>query len=263
MNAIEIRDLDKEFYDAEGFLRSFLHIFRKKTKKIVLNKINLEVKKNELFCLVGPNGAGKTTLIKILCTLILPTQGHAFVNGYDVIKEEKKVRESIGLISSDERSFFWRLSGIENLKFFAALYNLPSSRISKEVTRVIEIAGIEEPDKEFQQYSAGARQRLGIARSLLKEPEILFMDEPTKSLDPLMTVSFRKFIKEELVVKHKKTVFFTTHQLNEAEIMADRLAILHKGETKAIGALAELKKGINQKEAVTIEDVFNYYIEKK
>jgi ABC-2 type transport system ATP-binding protein len=104
---------------------------------------------------------------------------------------------------------------------------------------------------------------LGIARSLLKEPEILFMDEPTKSLDPLMTVSFRKFIKEELVVKHKKTVFFTTHQLNEAEIMADRLAILHKGETKAIGALAELKKGINQKEAVTIEDVFNYYIEKK
>ncbi len=263
MNAIEIRDLNKEFCDTEGFLRSFLHIFRKKTKKMVLNNINLEVKKNELFCLVGPNGAGKTTLIKILCTLILPTQGNAFVNGYDIVKEEKRVRESIGLISSDERSFFWRLSGIENLKFFAALYNIPSKQAPKEVARVIEIAGVEEPDKEFQQYSAGARQRLGIARSLLKEPEILFMDEPTKSLDPLMTNSFRKFIKEELVIKHKKTVFFTTHQLNEAEIMADRLAMLHKGEIKAIGTLTELKKGINQKEVFTIEDVFNYYIEKK
>lgn len=263
MNAIEIRDLDKEFYDTEGFLRSFLHIFRENTKKVVLNKVNLEVRKNELFCLVGPNGAGKTTLIKILCTLIVPTQGHVLVNGYDIVKEEKKVRESIGFVSSDERSFFWRLSGIENLKFFAALYDIPSRQVSKEIARVIEIADIEEPDKEFQQYSAGSRQRLGIARSLLKEPEILFMDEPTKSLDPLMTVNFRKFIKEELVVKHKKTVFFTTHQLNEAEMMADRLAILHRGEIKAVGALPELKKGISQKEPLTMEDMFNYYIEKK
>lgn len=263
LNIIEIKNLCKEFYGTRGLLDSIAAPFKKGSKKIVLNKINLEIKKNELFCLIGPNGAGKTTLIKILCTLILPTQGHASVNGYDVIKEEKKVRESIGFISSDERSFFWRLSGIENLKFFAALYNLPSGRISKEVTRVIEIAGIEEPDKEFQQYSAGARQRLSIARSLLREQEVLFMDEPTKGLDPLMAVSFRKFIKEELVTRHKKTIFFTTHQLNEAEIMADRLAILHKGEIKAIGALAELKKGINQKEVITIEDVFNYYIEKK
>jgi len=260
MNVIETKDLYKEFYITEGLLRSFLHTFRKKTKKVVLNKINLEIKKNELFCLVGPNGAGKTTLIKILCTLILPTQGHAFVNGYDIAREEKKARESIGLISSDERSFFWRLSGRENLKFFATLYNIPSKQAPKEIARVIEIAGIEEPDKEFQQYSAGARQRLGIARSLLKEPEILFMDEPTKSLDPLMTASFRKFIKEELVIRHKKTVFFTTHQLNEAEIMADRLAILHKGEIKAVGALAELRKGMGRKEIPTMEEVFNYYV---
>ena len=263
MNAIEIRDLYKEFYIREGFLRSFLHLFKEKAKRVVLDKINLEVKKNELLCLVGMNGAGKTTLIKILCTLILPTQGRALVNGYDIIREEKKVRESIGLISSDERSFFWRLSGKENLNFFAALYNIPSRQIFKEVSRVIEIAGIEEPDKEFQQYSAGARQRLGIARSLLKEPEVLFMDEPTKSLDPLMADNFRGFIKEELIKKHKKTVFFTTHQLDEAEIMADRLVILDKGRIKAAGSIGELKKNMNLPGGnISIKDMFNYYVKK-
>lgn len=263
MNIIEIRDLCKEFYGTRSLLDSTVTPFKKGRKKIVLNKINLEVKKNELLCLVGLNGAGKTTLIKILCTLILPTQGRAFVNGYDIIKEEKKVRESIGLISSDERSFFWRLSGKENLNFFAALYNIPSRQIFKEVSRVIEIANIEEPDKEFQQYSAGARQRLGIARSLLKEPEVLFMDEPTKSLDPLMADNFRGFIKEELIKKHKKTVFFTTHQLDEAEIMADRLAILDKGKIKAVGAIDELKKNMNLPECdISINDVFNYYVKK-
>jgi len=260
MDAIEIKGIGKEFYITEGLLSSFFHFFKERPEKTVLNNVNLSVKKNELFCLVGPNGAGKTTLIKMLCTLILPTRGHMFVNGYDAVKEEKKVRESIGFISSDERSFFWKLSGVENLRFFAALYNIPSRQIAGEVGRVMNIAGIEEPDKEFQQYSAGARQRLGIARSLLKEPEVLFMDEPTKSLDPVMSADFRRFIKEELINRHKKTVFFTTHQLNEAESMADRLAILHKGEIRAIGTLAELKKGVNQKDVLAIEDVFNHYI---
>jgi len=263
MNAIEIKNLDKEFYNTEGFLRSFLHVFRKKTKKTALDRVDLEVKRNELFCLVGPNGAGKTTLIKILCTLILPTRGSALVNGYDVVKEEKKARESLGFISSEERSFFWRLSGAENLKFFAALYNVPPRRISKEVARVLGVAGIEEPNKEFQQYSTGARQRLGIARALLREPEILFMDEPTKSLDPLMADNFRRFVKEELVKKHGKTVFFTTHQLDEAEIMADRLAILDRGGVRAVGTAAELKRGARStKEAVSIADVFNYYVKR-
>ena len=259
MNIIEIKGLYKEFYETRGLLDTIAHPLNKGRKKVVLNKINLAVKKNELFCIVGPNGAGKTTLIKILCTLIIPTDGEAFVNGYDIVKEEKKVRETIGFISSDERGFFWRLSGIGNLKFFATLYNISPVRISGEIERVIAIAGIDEPEKPFQEYSTGVRQRLGIARSLLREPEVLFMDEPTKNLDPLMTTSFRRFIKEELVVKHKKTVFFTTHQLNEAEIMADRIAILDKGIIKRVGSLDELKKDTGLKDG-TIEEMFSYYI---
>lgn len=259
MNIIEVNNLYKEFCEPRTLLDSLTHPFRKGKPKVVLDRINLNVKKNELFCIVGPNGAGKTTLIKILCTLIMPTDGRAFVNGYDVTKEDRKARESIGLISGEERSFFWRLSGLENLRFFAALYNIPCSRIPREIERVMGIAGIDEPDKRFQEYSAGLRQRLGIARSLLREPEILFMDEPTKSLDPLIAASFKKFIREVLVVEHKKTVFFTTHQLNEAEMMADRLAILDKGKIKALNTIGELRKDTDLTEP-SIEDVFNYYI---
>jgi len=259
MDIIEVNNLYKEFYEPRGLRDSIILPFKKGKKKVVLDSVNLKIKKNELFCLVGPNGAGKTTLIKILCTLIMPTDGRAFVNGYDVVKEDTEARESIGLISGEERSFFWRLSGLENLRFFAALYNIPCSRISGEIERVLSIAGIDEPDKRFQEYSAGVRQRLGIARALLREPEVLFMDEPAKSLDPLMAGSFKKFIREVLVIEHKKTVFFTTHQLNEAEKMADRLAILDKGKLKACGTLEELRKHTPLKDP-GIEEVFSYYI---
>jgi len=261
MFAIETYKLYKEFYGHKGFLEAMLHPFRKGEKKIVLDDINLSVKRGELFCLLGPNGAGKTTLIKILCTLIMPTAGSALINGYDVVKEPARVREIIGMISSEERSFFWRLSGLENLRFFSALYNIPPSSVHKEIDRVIDIAGIDEPEKRFQEYSAGTRQRLGIARALLKEPEILFMDEPTKSLDPIASPGMRRFIKDILVKRHKKTVLFTTHQLKEAEDMADRMAVLSNGHVKAIGSLEELKSKTDHK-GKSIEELFSYYVKK-
>lgn len=262
MPAIEIRSLYKEFFESQSLLNTIVHPFRKRNRKIVLNSVDLEIKNNELFCLIGPNGAGKTTLIKILCTLILPTSGSALVNGHDIVKDGKNVRSSIGFVSGEERSFFWRLSGIENLRFFAVLNNIPSRQISQEINRVMDIAGIDEPEKRFQEYSAGARQRLAIARALLREPDILFMDEPTKSLDPLISVTFRKFIKEELVSRHKKTVFFTTHQLEEAKTLADRLAILHQGEIRGVGTLKELRLGMGRSDEVSIEDIFSHYINK-
>ncbi|MBU4311842.1 MAG: ABC transporter ATP-binding protein [Candidatus Omnitrophica bacterium] len=259
MNIIEVNNLYKEFCATRSLSDMLMRPFKKAKRKIVLNGVSLKVKNNELFCLVGPNGAGKTTLIKILCTLILPTSGSAVVNGHDVTDMDKKVRESIGFISGDERSFFWRLSCLENLRFFAVLYNIPSSRIDEEIKRVIDITGLDEAGKRFQECSTGTKQRLGIARSLLREPEVLFMDEPTRSLDPLIAANFRKFIKEELVKKHKKTVFFTTHNLNEAEVMAGRLAILDKGKIKAVGTLEELRQTSGSQEK-SIEDVFSYYI---
>lgn len=261
MKIIEIDSLSKEFYLTKGLLETLIFPFQRKKKKTVLNQLSLSINKGELFCILGPNGAGKSTLIKILSNLLLPTTGKISVNGFDLLKESKKVRESIALISGDERSFFWRLSGLDNLKFFAELYGIPPANIPQEIRRVLDISKIDEPHKRFQEYSSGIKQRLAIARALLKEPKILFMDEPTKSLDPIISRTFRNFIKNELVKKHGITVLCATHQLVEAQMLADRLAILDQGKIKALGKLDDLREAAGTTNQ-TLEEVLLYYLNK-
>ncbi len=206
-----------------------------------LRGVDLKVNKGELFVLLGPNGAGKTTLIKTLCTLILPNKGTAYVNGYDILEEGDAIRHSIGYVISEERSLYWRLTGRQNLKFFAALYNLFGVDADKRIETVLEITGLSDiKDKMFMDYSTGMRQKLGVARGLLIEPEILFMDEPTRSLDPNIAEQLREFVIEHLVKKRGKTVFFSTHNLHEAEI-SDSLAIIHQGKIRLHGSLKEIQ----------------------
>ncbi len=257
--AIEVFSLTKRFPQRRTSREILLNPFKKKWTILVLDDVNFKVEKGEVFCLVGPNGSGKTTLIKILSGLILPTSGKADIFGYDVVRDENKVKGFIGLVTSDERSFFWRLSGRENLLFFASLYNLNGAKAKMKIENIMERLEIDEPEKRFQEYSTGVRQRLAIARSLLGDPEILFMDEPTKSLDPISAENLRNFIKSKLVKEQKKTIFFTTHQLNEAEKMADRLAIIDKGRIKAIGRLEDLKTGLN-KPNPSLEEVYSFYV---
>lgn len=227
--------------------------------KKVINDIDLNVNKGELFCLVGPNGAGKTTLIKMLCNLILPTKGEIFINGYDILHDPEKVRSFIGLVTGDERSFYWRLTGRENMEFFAALYNL-SPKVKKEkIKELFGLLAIKEPDKRFQEYPSGIKQKLSIARALLNEPTILFIDELTKSLDPSSAKDLRRFIKERLVRDQAKTVIFSTHNLHEVESLADRIAFMVKGKIVAVGALDDLRKIIGKQDA-TIEQIYNYFI---
>lgn len=207
----------------------------------VLNNINLAIGQGELFGLLGPNGAGKTTLIKILSTLILPSSGGAIVNGYD-LSDEPGVKTSIGLASGDERGFYWRLTGRQNLEFFAVLHHIPPHRIHARIQEVLKTTALEEAaDTRFSNYSSGMRQRLCIARALLNDPRILFLDEPTRALDPKAARELRTFIREELTRRHGVTVFLTTHSLEEAEEICDRIAILEKGEIKGCGTIEELK----------------------
>ena len=228
----------------------------------VIDGVNLSINKGELFCLVGANGAGKTTLIKILCNLILPTSGEIFINGCNILHDSEKARESIGLVTGDERSFYWRLTGRQNMEFFAALYNLPSSAGRTKIKELFNLLDINEPDKTFQEYPSGIKQRLSIARALLNDPNILFMDELTKSLDPISAKDLRKFIKDTLVKKQHKTVFFSTHQLYEAEELADRIAFMSKGRIVKVGKFNELKKILNMQDA-TIDQIYDYFINKK
>ncbi|MFQ6617441.1 MAG: ABC transporter ATP-binding protein [Fidelibacterota bacterium] len=196
-----------------------------------------------MFGVLGPNGAGKTTLIKILSTLILPSDGEAYVNGYNILREEKEVKASIGLVSCDERSFYWRLTGRQNLRFFALLNNLNYSAAEKRINSLLSLLEIEPiADRSFKDLSSGMRQRLAIARGLLTDPEIIFLDEPTRNLDFHSARKIKEFIKREIAFRRGKTILYATNNLLEAEEMCNRIIILHKGSLKLCGELREMKR---------------------
>ena len=242
---IEAVNLTKKFPIAKSYRDVIIDPFRKKVIT-ALSRVNISIKKGELFGLLGSNGAGKTTLLKVFCTLVLPTSGKAFVNGLDVTTAGKDIRRKIGYVLSDERSFYWRLTGRQNVKFFAILNNIPRSEIERRTERVLHCVGLtQHANSRFKDYSTGMRKKLAIARGLLVNPEILFMDEPTSGLDPLIADSIRKLIKTKLVEEERKTVILTTHNLKEAEEICDCLAVLDKGEIKALGTVEELKRQIS------------------
>jgi ABC-2 type transport system ATP-binding protein len=254
--SIETSNLTKRFPVIRGYLDMLLRPFRKK-EVTALKDVNLQVKKGELFGLLGPNGAGKTTLIKILCTLILPTSGKAYVNGLEVTVDGKKIRKTIGYVVSDERSFYWRLTGRQNLRFFAQLNNLSNREGERRIKRLLNFMGLTaDAERMVKDYSTGMRQKLAIARGLLTDPDIIFMDEPTKGLDPLISQSLRRLVREKLVEEEKRTVVFATHNLSEAEEMCDRIAIIDKGEVKKAGTVDEIKKGYHYEKEISLEEIF-------
>ena len=232
MYAITAINLTKYFFHQKG-------IFGRQ-KITAVNNVNLLVQKGEVFGLLGPNGAGKTTLIKMLTTLLPPSNGEMTVNGFNLGREEK-IRESISLIYSGERSFYQRLTAQQNLEFFAALYGMSFPSARRKAGELLEMTGLKDSaDVRFEEYSSGMKQRLSIARSLLNDPAVIFMDEPTKGLDPVQARKFRKFVKEFLIGEKKKTVFLATHQLDEANEMCDSVAIMHLGEIKLCGSMEEI-----------------------
>lgn len=244
--AIETEGLTKKFFSSK---------FLKRKQTVALNNINLQVKQSELFVLVGQNGAGKTTLLKILCGLILPTSGNVYINGEDIFNKSAQFRRHIGFVSGEERSFYWRLTGRQNLEFFGRLYGISKKEIEQRTKHVTEILRLdEEINKEFRYFSAGAKQRLALIRVLLHKPSIIFMDEPTRSLDPIAQDKLRDFIRDKLVRGEGKTIFITTHNLNEAVLLASRLAIIERGEIKAYGALSELRRQFGE---MSMEKIFH------
>jgi ABC-2 type transport system ATP-binding protein len=221
-----------------GFLGS---IRRKKERILAADHISIAIKRGELFGLVGPNGAGKTTTIKMLCTLLLPTSGTAWINGHNVVEQRDKVREKINVVLGGERALYWRLTGRENLWAFSRFYNIPSNVANERITEVLELVDLtERADDRVERYSKGMKQRLQIARALLNDPEVLFLDEPTLGLDPDGARKIRQYIKG-LVAEKQVTVLLTTHYMYEAEEMCGRVAIIDKGKIVALGTPQELK----------------------
>jgi len=237
-HAIETQQLSKQYPEPGNWRNVFR---RARLGSPAVDRVDLAVHPGELFGLVGPNGAGKTTLIKMLTTLVLPTSGHARVNGYP-LGDEYNIKRSVGLVTSDERSFFWRLTGWQNLEFFAALHGLSKDETITRVSAVLEIVGLEEAaSKQFRVYSTGMRQRLSIARALLSNPQILFLDEPTKGLDPEATRRLHNLIRGRLTREQGITVLMTSHHLEEVERLCDRIAIMKAGRIQACGTITELQ----------------------
>ncbi len=246
MNAIEIERLRRVY-------RAQIGVFNRSIKEVVaVDEISFEVKQGELFGLLGPNGAGKTTTVKMLATLLIPSAGSARVAGLDVVKQANEVRKRIGFIFGGERGLYWRLSGDDNLRYFASLYGVDPDVSKKRIPYLMEMVGLKGRGNErVGGYSRGMKQRLHVARTLLHDPDILFLDEPTIGLDPVGAREFRNVILD--LQAQKKTILLTTHYMFEADTLSDRIAIINKGRVIALDTPTELKKHVSDLSVVEVE----------
>jgi ABC-2 type transport system ATP-binding protein len=216
-----------------------------------VDDLTLKVKEREIFGLIGPNGAGKTTFVKLLCTLLLPDAGTALVQGYDILAEPEKVKDSVNLIATTGWYIFdFSLSLEENLEYYAALYGLPPAEGKRRAKEALGFVGLSEwADESPMNLSSGMRQRLILAKGFLVDAPILFMDEPTIGLDPKAAKQIRALIRV-MSRQQEHTVFFTSHYMNEVEELCDRVALMNHGKLVVCGAPRELKQGL-QKTVIT------------
>jgi len=251
-HVIEVDDLTKQYPITTGYRRLMPGRSSRARRSAELMRppalagVSLTVAAGEAFGLLGQNGAGKTTLIRILTTALLPTSGHASVLGYDVVADAQAIRRRIGVITGEERSFYWRLTGRENLEFFATLAHVDGSRRSARIAELLERVSLAaHADRPVRSYSSGMRQRLGIARGLLASPDVLFMDEPTRSLDPISARDVRALVREHVLGDPTRAVILATHSMVEAESLCDRVAFVRRGSVVAAGPLRELRATIH------------------
>jgi ABC-2 type transport system ATP-binding protein len=214
--------------------------------------IDLEIDQGELFGLLGPNGAGKTTTIKMLATLLLPTSGTAHILGLDVASQPRQVRPLIGYVFGGDRGLYLRLSALDNLRYFAELYGLSWREQRERIGTVLDLVGLVGRERErVEGYSRGMRQRLHIARGILHDPPVLFLDEPTIGVDPVGARELRSTI--GLLAEVGKTILLTTHYMFEADVLCSRIAVIKGGQLIAQGKPAELKEGAADLRVLEIE----------
>ncbi len=244
--AIVAEHLCKVFNVTKGFVR------RTKSQVVAVKDISFEVDYGELFGVVGPNGAGKTTTIKMLTTMLLPTSGKAIVLGYDCQKDVTKVRERIGIVLGGERGLYTRVSAVENLNYFADLYGVPRNIRDKRVKELLDFMGLSDrAHNRVETFSKGMKQRLHLARGLINDPDIIFLDEPTVGLDPEISIETRRMIKE--LVEKGKTILLTTHYMFEADELCKRVAVIRNGEIVALDTPSGLKKYVMDTSVVEVE----------
>jgi ABC-2 type transport system ATP-binding protein len=236
--AIQASSLNKTFISKTG-------LWKTKTKStLAVEDISLSIQRGELFGLLGPNGAGKTTTVRMLTTLLLPTHGSASILGLDVVRQTAQVRKHIGFAFSGSRGVYNRLTANQNLRYFAELYAMDPQVTRKRIPELLELVGLSgRGDDKVETYSSGMTQRLHLARALLHDPEVLFLDEPTVGIDPVGARELRQTIKTLIALG--KTILLTTHYMAEAEELCHRIAIIDHGRLVALDSPEALKRRIS------------------
>jgi ABC-2 type transport system ATP-binding protein len=246
MQAVEVENLRRIFKTTIG-------VIRRTTKEVIaVDDISFDIKPGELFGLLGPNGAGKTTTVKMLTTLLIPTAGTARIFGQDIVKEANKIRSKIGFILGGERGLYWRLSGIDNLRYFGTLYHVDPDESKSRIPYLLDLVGLSDRGNEkVEGYSRGMKQRLHIARTLLHNPDILFLDEPTIGLDPVGARETRQVIRN--LQAEQKTILLTTHYMFEADSLCERIGVINHGKIIALDTPESLKHHVQDLSVIEIE----------
>ncbi len=240
MIAVETRELRRVYQGPD-----------KRPDVVALDGLSLQIEQGEVHGLLGPNGAGKTTLVKILSTVLLPTSGTAAILGHDVT-DTAAVRPLIGIVFGGDRGLYWKLTARENLEYWAALYRVPSALAHTRVRALLERVGLgERADDRVEGYSRGMKQRLHLARGLIADAHVLFLDEPTTGMDPLAARDFRQLVSE--LRTEGRTILLTTHDMAEAEAVCDRVALIDHGRLLAVETPRSLGKLIAQHERIDFE----------
>jgi ABC-2 type transport system ATP-binding protein len=242
--ALEVVSVVKNFRRGRG-------LKRKVTRAV--DEATLTLDRGELFGLLGPNGAGKTTLVRCIATLLIPDAGTIRVLGRDAFKDSLFCRQRIGLLTSGERTLYWKLSARDNLNFFAALYGLTGKARDKRIDYLVELLGLKEVERDrLERYSSGMKQKVSLARAILHNPDLILLDEPSLGLDPQFARFIRQFIKEELNRRQGKTILLTTHYMDEADELCQRIAFINKGRIVDVKTPEQHKRDIPHTEVLEI-----------
>jgi ABC-2 type transport system ATP-binding protein len=236
------------------------HIGKNFGQRTILRDISFRVPPGRIMAVVGPNGAGKTTLMKIIATLVNPAEGDARINGCSIRQAPERVRQIIGYVSAEERSFYWRLSGFQNLRFFGALHGIHGPSGKERIGNILAQVGLAERGRDrVRNYSSGMKQVLGIARGILHDPPVLLLDEPTRSLSPDLARKIRDLIRT-MAVADRKAILLSSHNLTEVEHVADTILMLDSGQVRASGTMAELRAVSGLGGQASLDNLFHHFV---
>ncbi len=238
---IDVRDVVMTYPIPKSYKEWLTRPFAPKRKVTALKASSLSIIKGDKVAFLGANGAGKTTLLKLIGGLLYPTSGEIMVNGYHTLTHNIQARHNIGFVLNEERSFYWRLSGRQNLEFFGKLDNLFGLQLNHKIDEILDLVQLtEHADKDFAGYSSGMKQRLAIARGLLSDPEVLILDEPTRTLDPIGKEEVKALIKMKIHQQLDRTLLIATHDLDEAVAMCNKVVIMKAGEILHFGTISDV-----------------------